>query len=51
MIKGKDMVFLGTVAYIGFSIFCINKGDEWGAGALILWVAVSFIIASTFGTV
>lgn len=29
------MIFLGTVAYIGFSIFFLNKGDEWGAGALI----------------
>ena len=44
------MVFLGTVAWFAFTLFCLKKGDEWGAGAFILWLIVSFVIAATSGT-
>lgn len=43
------MVFIGTVAYFSFSYFCLKKGDEWGAGAFVLWAAVNFLIAVAFG--
>jgi len=44
------MVFLGTVAWFALTIFCLKKGDEWGAGAFILWLIVSFVIAVFSGT-
>jgi len=44
------IAFLGTGAYFAFSFFCLKKGDEWGAGAFILWALVSLAIASYYGT-
>jgi|14_taG_2_1085336.scaffolds.fasta_scaffold02457_7 hypothetical protein len=44
------MTLLLTVLYFAFTLFCLNRGDEWGAGAFILWAGVSFLIASYYGT-
>jgi hypothetical protein len=45
------MTLLLTVLYIAFSLFCLKKGDDWGAGAFGLWAGVSFFIASLFGSI
>jgi len=45
------MAFIGMVAYFAFSLFCLKKGDDWGAGAFILWASVNGLIAVAFGTV
>jgi len=45
------MVLLGTLLCLAFTWFCLKKGDEWGAGAFILWASGMFIVASYYGTV
>ena len=45
------MVFLGTVAWFAFTLFCLKKGDEWGMHAFVLWAGVSFSIAYMSGTI
>lgn len=44
-------MLLGTLFWIGFSLFCLNKGDEWGAGAFILWLIGMLILGSYSGTI
>ena len=42
---------LGTLFWFGFSLFCLNKGDDWGVGAFILWLSGMFILGSYYGTI
>jgi len=41
---------LGTVACFGFTLFCLKKADEWGAGAFILWLVGCVVVMAISGT-
>lgn len=44
------MVLLGTLFWFAFTGFCLSKGDEWGAGAFMLWAGGMFLLGSYYGT-
>lgn len=45
------LTLLGTLFWFGFSWFCLNKGDDWGAGAFVLWVSGMLLMGSCSGTI
>jgi len=42
---------LGTLFWFGFTFFCMKKGQDWGAGAFIVWVIGMLILGSYYGTI
>lgn len=42
---------LGTFFWIGFTFFCMYKGNDWGVGAFILWLIGMLILGSYYGTI
>jgi hypothetical protein len=54
--RGEDVMdflwtLLGTLFWIGFTFFCMYKGNDWGVGAFILWLIGMLILGSYYGTI
>ena len=41
----------GTLFFFGFTFFCLKKGDEWGAGAFLLWIIGMGMLGLVSGTI